>query len=91
MSVTEAYPDLPDVFADETIVVQGMLDLAFVEDGEIVIVDYKTDRGVDEAELIRRHSEQLSVYKAAMERCTDCRVKAAYIYSLPLKKEIKVC
>ena len=91
MSVTEAYPDLPDTFADETIVVQGMLDLAFVEDGEIVIVDYKTDRGVDEAELIRRHSEQLSVYKAAMERCTDCRVKAAYIYSLPLKKEIKVC
>ncbi len=91
MSVTEAYPDLPAAFADETIVVQGMLDLAFVEDGEIVIVDYKTDRGVDEAELAERHREQLSVYKTAMERCTNYKVKAAYIYSLPLKKAIKVC
>ena len=91
MSVTEAYPGLPESFAEETIVVQGMLDLAFVEDGEIVIVDYKTDRGVDEVELADRHREQLSVYKTAMERCTDYKVKAAYIYSLPLKKEIKVC
>ena len=91
MSVTEVYPDLPESFADETIVVQGMLDLAFFEDGEIVIVDYKTDRGVDEAQLADRHREQLTVYKTAMERCTDYKVKAAYIYSLPLKKEIKVC
>ncbi len=91
MSVTEAYPDLPESFADETIVVQGMLDLAFVEDGEIVIVDYKTDRGVDEKALAERHREQLSVYKTAMECCMDYKVKAAYIYSLPLKKEIKVC
>ncbi|MBR6635404.1 MAG: UvrD-helicase domain-containing protein, partial [Clostridia bacterium] len=91
MSVTEAYPELPESLADETIVVQGMLDLAFVEDGEIVIVDYKTDRGVDETELGRRHREQLSVYKTAMERCTNYKVKAAYIYSLPLKKAIKVC
>lgn len=91
MPVNEAYPDLPESFADETIVVQGMLDLAFVEDGEIVIVDYKTDRGVTEEELADRHREQLSVYKKAMERCTDYKVKAAYIYSLALKKEIKVC
>ncbi|MBQ2965373.1 MAG: helicase-exonuclease AddAB subunit AddA [Clostridia bacterium] len=91
MPVTEAYPDLPESFAEETIVVQGMLDLAFVEDGEIVIVDYKTDRGVNEQELAERHREQLCVYKTAMERCTDYKVKAAYIYSLPLKKEIKVC
>ena len=90
MSVTEVYPDLPQSYKDETIVVQGMLDLAFEEDGEIVIVDYKTDRGVGEDELRERHFEQLSVYAKAIERCTDYRVKAAFVYSLALKKEIKM-
>lgn len=90
MPVREAYPDLPEIVEDESIVVQGMLDIAFVEDNGIVIVDYKTDRGVDEAEIIRRHSEQLGIYAKAMEKCTDFPVKAAYVYSLALKKEIKV-
>ncbi len=90
MPVREVYPDLPELVENETIVVQGMLDIAFVEDDGIVIVDYKTDRGVDEAEILRRHSEQLGIYAKAMEKCTDLPVKSAYVYSLSLKSEIKV-
>lgn len=90
MPVGEAYPELPDIVKDESIVVQGMLDLAFVEDGQIVIVDYKTDRGVSEDVIRERHYEQLFIYSRAMEKCTDFKVKAAYIYSLSLKKEIRV-
>ena len=90
MPVREAYPDLPEIVSDETIVVQGMVDLAFVEDGEIVIVDYKTDRGVDEQTICQRHREQLSIYAKAMEKCTAYSVKEVYVYSLSLKKEIKV-
>ncbi len=90
MPVREAYPDLPELVSDETIVVQGMLDLAFVEDGEIVIVDYKTDRGVDEETIRQRHREQLSIYAKAIEKCTSFSVKEVYIYSLSLKREIKV-
>jgi ATP-dependent helicase/nuclease subunit A len=90
LPVREAYPDLPDIVSGESIVVQGMLDLAFVEDGEIVIVDYKTDRGVTEAEICERHRGQLTLYSKAMEKCTDYKVKAAYIYSLSLKKEVRV-
>ena len=90
LPVCEAYPDLPDTVSDENIVVQGMLDLAFVENGEVVIVDYKTDRGVGEEEICNRHREQLTLYSKAMEKCTDYKVKAAYIYSLSLKKEIRV-
>lgn len=90
MPVTEVYADLPDSYSDETIVVQGMLDLMFEEDGGAVIVDYKTDRGVGDMELIERHYEQLKIYARAVEHCTDCKVRAAYVYSLPLKKEIKV-
>lgn len=90
MSVTEVYPELPENYADETIVVQGMLDLAFVENGEVIIVDYKTDRGVGEDEIRERHFEQLQVYAKAIERCTDYSVKEVYVYSLALKKEIKM-
>ncbi len=90
MPVREVYPELPEIVADENLVVQGMLDLCFVEDGQLVIVDYKTDRGVGEDEIRERHYEQLYVYAKAMEKCTDYSVKAAYIYSLSLKKEIKV-
>ncbi|MBQ5824942.1 MAG: helicase-exonuclease AddAB subunit AddA [Clostridia bacterium] len=90
MPVREAYPDLPEIVSDETIVVQGMMDLAFVEDGEIVIVDYKTDRGVDEQTICQRHREQLSIYAKAMEKCTPYSIKEVYVYSLSLKKEIKV-
>lgn len=90
MSVNEVYPELPESFEDEKIVVRGMLDLAFEEKGKIVIVDYKTDREVDEDELRLRHCEQLRIYAEAIERCTDYKVGEAYIYSLPLKREIKV-
>ncbi len=90
MSVNEVYPELLQNLPDEKIVVQGMLDLAFEENGEIIIVDYKTDRGVDEEEIKARHSAQLQVYAKAIERCTDYKVSSGYIYSLPLKHEIKV-
>ncbi len=90
MPVRDVYPDLPEFVNDENIVVQGMVDLAFVENGEIVIVDYKTDRGADESEIRNRHHNQLLIYAKAMEKCTDFTVKAAYIYSLSLKKEIRV-
>lgn len=35
---------LDDSWKDETILVQGIIDAYFTEDGEIVLVDYKTDR-----------------------------------------------
>ena len=42
---------LDDLWQGETVLVQGIIDAYFVEDGEIVLVDYKTDR-------VRRGQEQ---------------------------------
>ncbi|HBL41676.1 MAG TPA: helicase-exonuclease AddAB subunit AddA, partial [Ruminococcaceae bacterium] len=77
MPVTEIYPDLPEWLSEEKVVVQGMVDLAFEEDGKMVVVDYKTDHGVDEAELLKRHSQQLKIYARALSQCTDYEVKQA--------------
>ena len=74
------YADLPDNLSSETVVVQGMIDCAFVEDGKLYVVDYKTDR--EPPDILReRYGTQLSVYKTAMAQCTDYPVGGALLYS----------
>ncbi|MBR2715872.1 MAG: helicase-exonuclease AddAB subunit AddA, partial [Ruminococcus sp.] len=81
---------LKDELKGEKIVLQGAVDLAFVEDGKLIVVDYKTDKVDDMSELYARYHNQLKIYKDAMEQCTDYKVKECLIYSLHLNKCIKV-
>ena len=53
--------------ADGTLL-EGIVDLAFVEDGRWVVVDYKTDRQVALAE--DEYRRQLAVYTSAIARAT---------------------
>ena len=77
----ELYPDLPENVRDETVVIQGYVDCAFEENGELVIVDYKTDRNVTMEELRERYRMQLKMYELAMSECTGKKVKGTIIYS----------
>ena len=90
LGVNEAYPQLEEDHPEESVVVQGMIDLFFIEDGKAVIVDYKTDRGVDAAELRRRHARQLMIYKRAVEKCAGLEVKEVLLCSLPLRAVVPV-
>lgn len=81
---------LDSVETDETIILQGAVDLAFVEDNELVIVDYKTDNVKDVAVLYDMYHNQLEIYKDAMNKCTDYNVKECFIYSVKLEQSIKV-
>ena len=74
--------------ADEKIILQGAVDLAFVEDGELVIVDYKTDRVKEIGKLQDMYKHQLLIYKDAMEECTDYKVKECIIYSVHLTQSV---
>ena len=49
-------------------IVEGVIDLAFREDGGGVIADYKTDEVADPGELERR----LSVYRAQVDLYAEC-------------------
>ena len=75
---------------DDKIMLQGIIDLYFIENNEIVLVDYKTDNLDDEKEFIKRYSTQLNYYKLALEKITGMNVKESIIYSFKLKKTIKV-
>ena len=78
---------------DEHILVQGVIDLYYINsEGEIILVDYKTDYvpNKDESILINRYSKQLEIYKRALKECYNQDIDKVYIYSTYLKKQILV-
>ena len=74
----------------ENLFLQGIIDTAFEEDGEWVLVDYKTDRVTSGEDLIKRYKIQMDLYKEALQRLTGMPVKACYIYSFRLHDAIIV-
>lgn len=82
--------ELKPPYDQEDIVLQGAVDCAFVEDGQIVIVDYKTDRIENMAELKGRYQTQLELYRGAMQQCTGLHVKECVLYSFYLEDSIVV-
>ena len=76
MRVDEALtPEEAGEFGGEEILVQGTIDCCFLEDGEWILLDYKTDR-TDDLDALRAHyAKQLGVYALALERITGIRVR----------------
>ena len=74
---------------DRKQIVVGEVDLVFIEDGALVIVDYKTDR-VKETEELRRHKPQLDLYEQAMTQVFGLPVKEKIIFSVTLNDYITV-
>lgn len=70
--------------------IQGIADMFFVEKGEIVLVDYKTNRNTTEQKLTEEYKGQLEIYSKALEEMTGLKVKECWLYSFTLKKAIKV-
>lgn len=73
---------------EETVLIQGIIDVYFEEEDGLVVADYKTD-GVKEPEaLVNRYALQLSYYARALEQLTGKPVKEKIIYAFRLEKEI---
>ncbi len=71
-------------------IIQGIADCLFEEDGNIVIIDFKTDNVRDVAELRDRYSQQLAIYKTAISEIFNKTVSECVIYSVKLGQEIDV-
>ena len=67
--------------AEEKVLIQGIIDAFFVEDGQIVVVDYKTDRVETGQELWNRYAEQLKYYEEALGKLMQLPVKEKILYS----------
>lgn len=87
----EMEPELtPGQAHGETVVIQGAVDCAFVENGELVIVDFKTDKASDGSELAEKYRDQLSVYRRCLAEVLDLPVKQTIIYSFRLGECIEI-
>lgn len=71
---------------DDKVLVQGIADCVFEENGELVLVDYKTDRVQSEEELLCEYKNQIAFYKYAVEKSLKKPVKQAALYSFYLNK-----
>ncbi len=84
---SEIFPGAPD---DETVQVQGIIDVFFIEDGRIIVMDYKTDHVNSGETLKKRYRKQLDIYASALEQILKLKVSEKIIYSLSLNKEIRL-
>jgi ATP-dependent helicase/nuclease subunit A len=80
---------------EETVLIQGIIDVFFEEDDGYVVLDYKTDAVDGAEELVGRYQLQLQYYAQALEQMSGyrgtgegMRVKEKIIYSFKLGEEI---
>ena len=77
--------------------VQGIIDCCFEEDGAWVLLDYKTTRIENAAELARRapqlrktYAAQMEIYRRALEAATGMPVRETYLYLTNLGETLRM-
>ncbi len=72
--ISDGYPE------DEQVILQGIIDCYFCEDGEYVLVDYKSDYYENTEDMKKKYKTQLELYSQAIEKITKKKVKNKYLY-----------
>ncbi len=90
-NITDFYPNLKQ--ENEKILLQGTIDCFFKEEnGNIVLLDYKTDK-ISEKDILTRGKKyliQLKYYKQGLEDITKQKITDAYIHFLSCNKSISL-
>lgn len=81
--------ETPILFDYEGLLIRGAIDLWFEENGELVLVDYKTDQHISD-ERLREYSTQLRLYAIALSRARERRVDRIVLAVLRAGREINV-
>ena len=83
-------PEENDRFGDSELLVQGTIDCCFIEDGQWVLLDYKTDR-TDDMDALRSHyRSQLRLYALALERITGLPVRQRILCLIARNETLEV-
>ncbi len=77
-------------FSGTDCMVQGIIDMYFEEDDGLVLVDYKTDNVSDMNTLVENYGLQLELYRGALEKTENKKVKQTVIYSLWLSQTAEI-
>ena len=84
---TRIKPSLPE---SERVMIQGVIDAFWEEDGELVLLDYKTDAVKSAEQLINRYRTQMEYYREALETVTGKKVREVCLYSFSLMQAVPV-
>ena len=76
------WPFTMQIREDSPTMVQGIVDAAFLEDGQWILIDYKTDRDTRPEVFVPRHEKQMNWYRSAVERLTGIPVKEMWLFAL---------
>lgn len=73
-------------------ILSGVVDLFFLEEDGIVLIDYKTDHILKESINDRAlyYKNQIELYKEAIQLSFDMIVKESYIYFLSVGEKVKI-
>lgn len=79
----ELYPKADiEVYTEDNILLQGVIDCYFEENNKIILIDYKTDyiKNREFESIKKRYNIQISYYSKALELLTGLPVSERYIY-----------
>ena len=81
---------VPEASAGDEILLQGVVDCFFEEDGALVVVDFKTDRIAPDAlaERAEHYRPQLEAYSLALAQVIGKPVKEKILYFLRRGEQI---
>ena len=82
---------VPDV-SDDPLLLQGVVDCFFEEEGELVVLDFKTDRvtHAQTKERAEHYRAQLEAYAAALEKIMEKRVREKVLYFFTANEFVKL-
>jgi len=79
--------------ADEQVLLQGVVDCCIEEDGELTVIDYKTDSVRGETQLAERaalYAPQVRAYAAALGRIFSKPVRECVLYFISAGREVHI-
>ncbi|SFG12873.1 DNA helicase/exodeoxyribonuclease V, subunit A [Lachnospiraceae bacterium C7] len=91
----DLYKEKPFVMDYNDALLQGIIDVFWVEDDGIVLLDYKTDSVKTGQELVMRYEMQINLYAEALSRIFSTKehkvkTKEKLLYSFKLKEVVEV-
>ena len=89
----DLFREKPFVMDYKGVLVQGIIDVFWIEDEKIVLLDYKTDRVKKAEELVTRYQTQLDLYADALRRIFSTQTRSIkqtenLIYSFSLREVV---
>ncbi|MBR4745507.1 MAG: UvrD-helicase domain-containing protein [Clostridia bacterium] len=70
-------------------IIQGVIDLAIINQNDIVLIDFKTNK-TDEVTLANTYNKQLNLYASALSKKEHKQVKDKLLYSFYLQKFVRI-